>query len=55
MYLRWDTTKTELANRINGGNVFREADIVSAETINTIFSEIMKVSDLINAFEKALN
>ena len=53
--MRWDTTKTELANSINDGNMFQEADIVNKETINTIFSEIMKVSDLINAFEKALN
>ncbi|MCL2522124.1 MAG: hypothetical protein FWE36_04610 [Erysipelotrichales bacterium] len=51
--MKWETTRTELANRINGGNMFREADIVSAETLNVIFTELFKLSELIEKLERS--
>jgi len=48
--MKWPTTNTELANRINGGNMFEDKDVISAETLNVIFKEILDYAELIKMF-----
>ncbi|MCL2521592.1 MAG: hypothetical protein FWE36_01885 [Erysipelotrichales bacterium] len=45
--MRWNTTNTALANRINNGNMFQETDILTSSTLNAIVSEIISISDLL--------
>ncbi|MCL2522916.1 MAG: hypothetical protein FWE36_08675 [Erysipelotrichales bacterium] len=46
--MRWVTTNTQLANRINGGNMFTEAEPIMESALNAIIQEIMNIAVLMD-------
>ncbi|MCL2522183.1 MAG: hypothetical protein FWE36_04910 [Erysipelotrichales bacterium] len=46
--MRWVTTNSQLANRINGGNMFTEAEPVMETALNIIIQEIMNIAVLMD-------
>ncbi|MCL2521715.1 MAG: hypothetical protein FWE36_02515 [Erysipelotrichales bacterium] len=50
--MRWNTTNTALANRINNGNTFQETDTVTEGTLNAIIQELFNIETLVGVLRR---
>jgi len=48
--MHWNTTNTQLANRINSGNTFINGEVLTADALNGITQEMFINSDLMRIF-----